>query len=73
MFKLPRSSKFTYDDKPRIVIEKGPVKGGLCCWQLSPERGYRTFKPAKMFDIQKCGFWASLWYLIRSIRVEIGA
>lgn len=69
-----RVSRFTYNGVKRVVIEKGPDSRGcgLFCTQLVPEVGPRTFKPGKMMDCRKVGFFASLWYLAKSLRVSVG-
>ena len=69
MFNLPRINKFTYDGKPRVAIELGPANEHACLpsTQLSPQRGHRTFKVAKMMDIQKLGFVATLYWMARSL------
>lgn len=69
-----RVSRFTYNGVERVAIEKGPdARGcGLFCTQVSPEVGPRTFKPEKMIDCHKLGFFASLWYLAKSLRVSVG-
>ncbi len=74
MFNLPRVSEFTYKGVRRIVIERGPDERGcgLFTTQLVPEVGPRTFKPAKMIDTRKLGIPATLYYLARSARFQIG-
>jgi hypothetical protein len=74
MLSLPRVSEFTYKGVKRVAIEKGPdARGhGLFCTQLVPEVGPRTFKPAKMMDVKQLGVAQSLYFLLRSARVEIG-
>ncbi len=68
--RLPRISKFTYDGKQRVAIERGPdPRGcGLFCNQLVPEVGPRTFKPEKMMDCQRLGLFLTLFHLAKSLR-----
>ena len=68
MFKLPVVSKFIYKDEERVAIEKCPVSGGLLHFQVTPKKGLRTFKPAKMMNRIKLGPVATLYYLAKSIR-----
>lgn len=72
--KLPRVSEFTYKGVRRVAIEKGPDKRGcgLFTTQLVPEVGPKTFKPELMMDCRKLGVLATLWYLARSARFQIG-
>lgn len=75
MFKLPRVSEFTYKGVRRVAIEKGPDDRGNGCLfttQLVPEVGPRSFKVAQMMDTRKLGLFATLWYLARSARFQIG-
>lgn len=55
----------------RIAIERGndPRGCGLLHFQLVPKKGIKTFKPAKMIDCHKLGFFKTLWYLAQSVRV----
>lgn len=69
---MPRISEFIYKDKRRVAIEKGPDSRGngcLFCFQLVPEKGYRSFKPGKMMDCKRVGLLRSLWYLAKSMGV----
>ena len=72
--KLPRVSTFEYNGVQRIAIELEPDPRGCGMYhtQLVPEVGLRTFKPGKMMDCKKLGFFKTLYYLARLARFEIG-
>ena len=77
---LPRVSEFEYQGRNqsvpvrRVAIERGPdPRGcGLLAYQLVPEPGIRTFKPGKMINCHKLGLLKTLWYLLTSVRVQVG-
>lgn len=72
MFKLPEVSRFIYNGTERVAIEKGIDKrpgAGILTFQVSPEKGVRTFKPAKMIDRKKLGRVATIVCLAKSVRI----
>jgi len=60
---------FEYAGQRRYAKELGPANehGNIPCQQYLPERGFRTFKPGRRFNVQKVGFANSCLVKVRSL------
>ena len=66
---LPTIIEFDYKDKHRIAIEIGEDQRGngcVMCRQLSPERGFRSFKPEQRDNLKRLGTLRTLYHLGRN-------